>query len=1122
VLDVTEGSLKRFLDEVSSVRSTHAGTPETAYYPALSNLFNTIGNTLKPKVRAVITLKNMGAGLPDGGFFTPDQFDRNTDEVQSPLAPSRGVLEVKPPSDSVDDTATSLQIDKYWNRYKLVLVTNLRDWLLLGERNGKRVKLERYLLTDDEVRFWHIVAQPIQAEEKQGAVFADFLARVMLHAAPLSDPKDLAWFLASYARTARHRVAHVQAAGVQQLTALKVSLEGALGVGFKGEKGDHFFQSTLVQTLFYGVFAAWVLKHREGTGGPFDWKSAAWYLHVPMIDALFAQLAQPTRLQALDLEEVLDWAGDALNRVDQASFFSKFEAEHSVQYFYEPFLQAFDPELRKELGVWYTPIEIIRYMVARVDQVLKMELGLADGLADPNVVVLDPCCGTGAYLVEVLRHIAERLKSRGEDALAAHDLKLAATTRLFGFELLPAPFIIAHLQLGLLLHDCGAPLTRSAHAIDERAGVYLTNALTGWEPLQDPKSRVLPFPEFAQERDAADAVKQTRKILVILGNPPYNGYAGVAAGEERSLSEAYRQAKIGPQPQGQGLNELYVRFFRMAERQIAEKTGYGVICYVSNYSWLDGLSHTAMRERFIEAFDSIRIDNLQGDKYRTGKLTPTGEPDPSVFSTPQNREGIQVGTAITTMVRRDQPSHAAQVVHREWWGRTKLEELLAASKQIDAVDYLGLVPQIELGRAFGGKTTSSNYLSWMRLPEIFPISYPGVKTSRDGALVDVDRTALELRMRRYFDATVSDAVISVEIPELMANSARFDGVATRKKLISLGMDSGHFVRYCYRPFDVRWLYWHPETKLLDEKRPDYFPQVFGGNFALVSQQKPRRDWSAPQFIQSVGCLDLMDRGATCITLNLRDVNDDLLGQHGLVRANLSDPALAYLNTISANVEALFFHTLAVLHSSEYRSENSSALRQDWPRVPLPANLAVLLASADLGRRVAALLNTDAPVPGVTSGALRPEIQAIATITRVGGGALKPSEFAVTAGWGHFGKGGIAMPGRGKLVLRAAQAGEVPASIDASDSPQTWDVSLNDAAYWKNIPPVVWDYTIGGYQVIKKWLSYREQSLLGRPLSVEEVREITAMARRIAALVLLNGELDTNYKAVVANAYPAKM
>ncbi|MGH6636734.1 MAG: type ISP restriction/modification enzyme, partial [Gammaproteobacteria bacterium] len=871
---MTQASLQHFLHEVSMVRGTCAGTPETAYYPSLSNLFNGIGKTLKPKVRAVITLKNMGAGLPDGGFFTQDQFDRNTDEIRTPLAPARGVLEVKPPAEPADDTAVSLQVDKYWNRYKLVLVTNLRDWLLLGERDGKRVTLERYLFADTEADFWRLVAQPVKAEKEQGAAFADFLSRVMRHAAPLSDPKDLAWFLASYARTARHRVERAQSAGIQQLTALKESLEGALGVSFQGGKGEHFFQSTLVQILFYGIFAAWVLKYREGKGGRFDWKSAAWYLHVPMIDALFAQLAQPTRLQALDLEQVLDLAADTLNRVDQGSFFRKFQAERPVQYFYEPFLQEFDPKLRKELGVWYTPDEIVRYMVARVDQVLQTELGLLDGLADPNVVVLDPCCGTGAYLVEVLRHIAARLKARGEDALAAQDLKLTATTRLFGFELLPAPFVIAHLQLGLLLHDCGAPLSRNTDGSDERAGVHLTNALTGWEPLKDPKSRVLPFPEFEQERDAADAVKQTKKILVILGNPPYNGYAGVAAGEERSLSQAYRQAKQGPQPQGQGLNELYVRFFRMAERQIVEKTGYGVICYISNYSWLDGLSHPAMRERFVEAFDGIRIDNLQGDKYRTGKLTPTGEPDPSAFSTPQNREGIQVGTAIATLVRCNQPAHTAEVVQREWWGRTKLDDLRAASEQLDTVTYVPLTPQIELGRAFGGKTTSSYYLSWPRLPELFPISYPGVKTSRDGALIDIDRAALEGRMRRYFNAAVPDVTIAKELPELMANSQRFDAQATRKELLN----SGCIVRYCYRPFDVRWLFWHPETKLLDEKRSDYKPQVFEGNFALVSQQKPRRDWSVPQLIQSMGCLDLMDRGATCIPLKLRDPNNDPLLQ----------------------------------------------------------------------------------------------------------------------------------------------------------------------------------------------------------------------------------------------------
>lgn len=230
-------------------------------------------------------------------------------------------------------------------------------------------------------------------------------------------------------------------------------------------------------------------------------------------------------------------------------------------------------------------------------------------------------------------------------------MKRAATTRLFGFELLPAPFVVAHLQLGLFLRECGAPLGKTSDGIDERAGVYLTNALTGWDPLKDPKNRVLPLPELAEERDAADAVKQTRKILVILGNPPYNGYAGVAVEEERSLSNAYRKAKAGPQPQGQGLNDLYVRFFRMAERQIAERTGYGVICYISNYSWLDGLSHTAMRERFLEAFDHVWIDNLHGNRI-VSEYAPDGRTSETVFAVQGSSVGIKVGTAISLLVKK--------------------------------------------------------------------------------------------------------------------------------------------------------------------------------------------------------------------------------------------------------------------------------------------------------------------------------------------------------------------------------------------------------------------------------------------------------------------------------------
>ncbi len=199
---------------------------------------------------------------------------------------------------------------------------------------------------------------------------------------------------------------------------------------------------------------------------------------------------------------------------------------------------------------------------------LREELDIADGLADPRVVVLDPCCGTGAYLVEVLNTIAATLREKGDDALIAHDLKQAAMSRIYGFEILPAPFVISHLQIGMLLHRLGAPF---ADESDERAGVFLTNALTGWEPPTEPKQHLL-FTEMEEERDKAQAVKQTAPILVILGNPPYNGFAGVSPEEEGGLVEPYKRGLISDWGVKKfNLDDLYVRFFRLAERRIARR-----------------------------------------------------------------------------------------------------------------------------------------------------------------------------------------------------------------------------------------------------------------------------------------------------------------------------------------------------------------------------------------------------------------------------------------------------------------------------------------------------------------------------------------------------------------------
>jgi Type ISP C-terminal specificity domain/N-6 DNA Methylase len=1109
--------LAAFLAAAHGVHISGAGTKETSYYTALDNLLDGIGETQKPRVRCVMQLKSLGAGNPDGGLFTADQFDRKTEAPKNIAAPARGVLEVKAPGEAVDFTAASAQVAKYWDRYRLVLVTNLRAWLLIGERAGRRVALERYTLAATETAFWSLAAHPAKAQQEQGRAFADFIARVMLHNAPLGEPKDLAWLLASYAREAAHRVERATPTAQQQLDVLKQSLESALGVDFDAKDGEHFFRSTLVQTLFYGVFAAWVLRHQGNASGPFDWKTAAYDLNVPMISALFEQLSQPTKLKALDLTVVLDWAADALNRVDQPTFFKKFEARQSVQYFYEPFLEAFDPALRKQLGVWYTPREIVRYQVERVDHALRTELGIADGLADPQVVVLDPCCGTGAYLVEVLDLIARRLAAQGNAALAGQELKQAAQQRIFGFELLPAPYVVAHLQLGLLLRSLNAPLQSHASGGGERVGVFLTNALTGWEPLKAPKTQLLPFPELAAERDAANSVKREQKILVILGNPPYNGYAGVVIGEERELSDAYRKAKTGPQPQGQGLNELYVRFFRMAERQIVEHTGRGIVCFISNSSWLDGLSHTAMRERFLEAFDHIRIDNLHGDKYRTGKVTPDGEPDPSAFSTSQNREGIQVGTAISTLVRRAPPTQAALVEQCDWYGRGKLEDLASAAGALDALTYRSVTPQVALGRTLVGEAASADYLLWPTLPELFPVSYPGVKTSRDAALVDIDRSALEGRITRYFDSNVEDALIAGEASDLLHEAPGFDPRATRKQLQSRGIGSGAFVRYAYRPFDTRWLYWHGETKLLDRNRPDYMPQAFAGNYSLVSQQKPRREWSQPQCIAALGCLDLMDRGASCFPMLLDSSAGDSLGLASHSAPNLHADAAKYVMSIGADASDPFFHALAVMHSTAYCAANEGALRQDWPRIPLPAQLDVLRTSAQLGREIAVLLDTETPVPGVTSGTPRPELKAIASVARLDGQPLAAADFALTAGWGSAGQGGVTMPGKGRVDNRAALAEEAAGGFGTA----THDVYLNAQACWRHVPPDVWSYTLGGYQVLKKWLSYREQTLLGRALTLDEVKTFTAIARRIAALLSLRDRLDANYLAVSCNTVAFK-
>jgi hypothetical protein len=264
---------------------------------------------------------------------------------------------------------------------------------------------------------------------------------------------------------------------------------------------------------------------------------------------------------------------------------------------------------------------------------------------------------------------------------------------------------------------------------------------------------------------------------------------------------------------------------------------------------------------------------------------------------------------------------------------------------------------------------------------------------------------------------------------------------------------------------------------------------------------------------------------------------------GKITANLSPAARAYLAKLGiknpdddADTAALIWmHALAIGYSPAYLAENADGVRQDWPRIPLPDSKAALMASAELGKQVAALLDTENGVEGVTAGKLRPEFKTIAVLSST-------KNLSLTAGWGHAGQNGVTMPGKGKLETRPFTAEELAAleaagrdafhRVPNQTEPEkygtpwkaslpellgsvTHDIFLNESACWQNVPEKVWDYTIGGYQVIKKWLSYREFDLLGRALTPDEAREVTHMARRIAALILLQPELDKNYQTVKA-------
>jgi hypothetical protein len=654
-----------------------------------------------------------------------------------------------------------------------------------------------------------------------------------------------------------------------------------------------------------------------------------------------------------------------------------------------------------------------------------------------------------------------------------------------------------------------------------------------------------------EERDRAEAVKQHAPILVILGNPPYNGFAGVSPEEEGGLLDAYKAGLAEWGVTKHSLDDLYVRFFRIAERRIAEEGKRGVVCFISNDSWTAGPSYVTAREHLLASFDKFWIENMHGDRTQS-EYAPDGRTSETVFALPGFSPGIRQGVAISLWVKSGGDEANTEVRFRDDLddadAGVRRQALLASLDDGTAgAHYQRVEPTSASRLSFRPYQVDRAYGLWPSVADLSADSWLlGLNENRGQALIDDDAAALADRMQSYFDPDVALAQLPDSLDGLKREWARFDPERTRRTLLSDGEFDPVLVRcFLVRPLDAKWAYCETHAKLWNEARANLVQHAAPGAKYLLARCRAPKALDGSAFMVSSCLADqhALHKDAYLIPMTLTPTPDDqaqlLNGREG-PRANVSSEAAAYLHGLGLDAEAepkcgehLWMHALATGYAPRYLSENADGIALNWPRIPLPAGRERLLASAELGRKVAALLDGDDAVVGVTVGALRHDLQPVGRISMSDGGQLNPSagDLGVIVGWGRAGRAGVTMPGAGRLIERPYSEAELAAFREGlSDLDLTYDqltaclggacydVYLSDVAYWRCVPARVWKYTIGGYQVMKKWLSYRERTLLGRDLTVDEARYVTEMTRRIAAILLLEPALDENYQRVKAGTW----
>jgi predicted helicase len=1050
---------------------------ERSHYPSLKGLIE----DLMIGINARIEEKGNQAGIPDLTI-------RKNDRIL-------GYIEAKDIHIDLGKIQKTAQIKRYLESnigYNLILTNYLEFWWYVDgecEKTAKLADLEQGKI---------ILINNLQPIRELLQLFLNQKAK------DINNYYDLAKEMAAYTKTIRNAIQsslEIETT-TEELNQLKSTFKKLLLLDIDNDK----FADMYAQTIAYGLFTA-KIGHAQNPGQfAFNRTTASIYItdRIPFLKGLFDLVLGTDSVSKIhkSIENLID----LFNTIDMTNILENFgqetRTEDPVIHFYETFLAAYESSLRKSRGVYYTPEPVVNFIVRSVDDILDKVFDLEYGLGNRKVTILDPATGTGTFLYAVIKQI--------RDNVAKFDIRqwnnflrgARLLNRLFGFELLMTPYTIAHLKLGLLLGDLGYKFVP-----EERLKVYLTNALEAGIKEGDLIPGITQI--IAEESSQAGKVKTEIPVMVVLGNPPYSVSSQNASKRKRVLNQderyladveytgsawnrIYKTGKAGKtitelthigellelykgrvrlekEKNIQPLDDDYIKFIRFAQYQI-QKTpkGYGIIGFITNHSYLNGLIHRGMREELLKYFDTLYIMDLHGNSLLK-ETTPEGNVDQNVFD-------IQQGVAILIAVReksepdyfstayksRDGVKEMAKVLYYDLWGSREDKYKFLESASLDNVNWIELQPT-EPNYFFAPKNLDyeDEYKKELSITDIFPLHAAGSQTRRDNVCVDYDKENL---INRF-----SDIAINTNLEELKQKynikDTEYWSLEKAKLHIQENEIKSKLLLYAYRPFDNRWVYYNPNIIERGDSRKELMGHLLkGNNIALLScrqQVEPGFYHIFCSEILTERCIvSLKSRELTYVfpLYTYPNTENEQTNLFIEKNPNLSPKFLEAIKEKLGKIptpEKIFYYAYAIFHSPTYRTRYAEFLKIDFPRLPLTSNQKLFHELAIKGEELVNL-------------------------------HLMKSDKLNT------------------LITTYQAIGDNQVT-EVTYNSELQRVYINKQSYFTDIPPHIWEFKIGGYQVLDKWLKDRKNA--NRKLSLEEIDHYQKIVIALTATLQLMQEID---------------